>query len=107
MFFEQHVKEGVSILKMLFYDEYVSLIHTEFICIEHTGTAKNIAVGKIMSLLKDKKSYYEMGKHPGGVCVKTLLFLFGDEYYDKYFKRVKQVTLVRDGRFKRLVSWGF
>lgn len=107
VYFEEYVKDGVSMIKMLLYDEYVSLIHTDYICIEHTGVAKNIATGKIMALLKDKKSYYEMGKHPGGVCVKTLLFLLGDEYYDKYFKAIKQVTLMQDGRFKKLISWSF
>jgi hypothetical protein len=105
--FEPYAKNGVNMIKMLLYDEYMGLIHTDYICIEHTGAAKNQAVAKIMALLKDKKNYYEFGKFSGGVCVKSLLFLLGDEFYSKYFKTIKSVTLVQDGRYKRVLGLGF
>jgi hypothetical protein len=58
-------------------------------------------------MLIDKQDFYRMQQFSGGMNAKSLLFLFGDEYYDKYFKTIKSISLVRDGRFKKLVSWKF
>jgi len=104
--FELYQKNETPMIKMLFCDENVTLLHTEYICLEHQGSAKGLAIAKIQSLMKNKKDYYQIGKFEGGHNVKNLLFLF-ENYYDQYFKRVKKITLQRDGRFNKLISWEF
>jgi DNA repair protein RadD len=98
-------KDGTPMIKIIMYDEFVSLICTDYICINHTGSAKGLATAKIMALLKDKKSFYHIGKFEGGVNVKNMLFLF-ENYYSEYFRLIKTVTLQQDGRFKKIVSYG-
>ena len=100
-------KTEIPMIKIAFYDENKEHIANDYLCLEHTGQAKNLAVAKIMSLLIDKKSFYQIGKHPGGVCVKSVLFLLGDEYRDRYFKTIKTVTIVQDGRLNKVLTWGF
>ena len=106
VYFECYYKDETPILKMLFYDENVSLLHTEYICLNHSGSARGLAIAKIQSLLKNKRDWYQIGKFEGGHNVKNMLFLF-ENYYDQYFKRVKKITLQKDGRFNKLISWEF
>jgi superfamily II DNA or RNA helicase len=100
-------KTGIPMIKISLYDAESGHIANDYLCIEHTGQAKNLAIAKVMSLLVDKKSFYQISKFEGGVCVKSVLFLMGNEYYDKYFKRIKTVVITQDGRFNKVVSWGF
>lgn len=107
VYFEEGNILGTPTVKVLFYDEYVSLIHTHHIKIQHSGQWKNEAVTDIMSMLKNKSDYYQFGKFQNGICVKSLLFLLSDEYMDKYFNVPKTIKLLQTGRYKHLVSWSF
>jgi hypothetical protein len=60
-----------------------------------------------MSMLKNKRDFYEWGRFQNRVCVKSLLFMLGDEYRDRYFTMPKSIKLLQTGRYKHLVSWGF
>jgi len=106
VYFEQYQKGDTPMIKMLFYDEFVSLLHTEYLCIEHQGSAKGLAIAKIQSLMKNKKDWYQIGKFEGGHNVKNMLFLF-ENYYDQYFHTIKTITVIKDGRFNKLISWEF
>jgi len=106
VYFEQYHKGDTPMIKMLFYDEFVSLLHVEYLCIEHQGSAKGLAIAKIQSLMKNKKDWYQIGKFEGGHNVKNLLFLF-ENYYNQYFHTIKTITTVKEGRFNKLISWGF
>jgi hypothetical protein len=107
IYFESGEILGVPTVKMIFYDDYDELIHAHHIKIEHSGQWKNQAVAEIMSMLKNKRDFYEWGKFQNGVCVKSLLFMLGDEYRDKYFNLPKSIKLLQTGRYKHLVSWSF
>lgn len=106
VYFEHYQKDETPIIKMLFYDENVSLLHTEYICLEHQGSARGLAIAKIQSLMKNKKDWYQIGKFEGGVCVKSVLFLL-QNHYDQFFRPIKKITLQKDGRFNKLISWEF
>ena len=97
-------KDQTPMIKILFYDEYDSHIINTYMCLDHQGQAKGLATAQLMSLMKDKKNYYQLAKVTGGTSVKAVLYLF--EYnYDDFFKRVKTVTVTEKGRFKELVGW--
>ena len=100
-------KTGIPMIRIAFYDPDGEHIANDYLCIEHTGQAKNLAVAKVMSMLKDKKDFYQIGKHPGGVCVKSVLFLLGEEYYSQFFKTIKSVTVAQEGRFNKIKAWQF
>jgi hypothetical protein len=104
--FEHYQKNDTPMIKMSFFGIDFQYLHSEYLCLEHQGSAKGLAIAKIQSLLKNKKDWYQIGKFEGSHNVKNLLFLFNN-YYDQYFKQVKQITLQKDGRFNRLVSWDF
>jgi len=106
VYFEHYQKDETPILKMLFYDEHVSLLHTEYICLNHSGSARGLAIAKIQSLLKNKKDYYQISQFEDGVCVKSVLFLLQNRY-QQFFKPIKKITLQKDGRFNKLISWEF
>jgi hypothetical protein len=100
-------KDGIPMIKMNFIDEDHLIRHSEYICLEHTGSAKGLAIAKIKSLMKAPgRDFYQIGKFEGGHNVKNMLFLFND-YYNQYFKQVKQITLVQQGRFNKLLEWSF
>ena len=103
--FEHYQKDITPIIKMLFYFES-QLLHIEYICLEHSGSAKGLAIAKIQSLMKNKKDWYQIGKFEGGHSVKNILFLL-ENYYDQYYNDVKSITLTKDGKFNKLISWGF
>jgi DNA repair protein RadD len=104
--FEHYQKNDTPMIKMVFSGNNFEHLHNEYLCLEHQGSAKGLAIAKIQSLMKSKKDWYQIGKFEGGHNVKNLLFLF-NEYYDQYFKQVKQITLQKDGRFNKLISWDF
>jgi len=105
--FESYFKTDHAMIKMLFMVASGKIIHTEYLCIEHTGSARGLAIAKIKSIMKNPHAdWYQIGKFEGGHNVKNLLFLLND-YYDQYFKRIKTITLVKDGRFNKLLSWDF
>lgn len=106
VYFERHEKNDVAMIKILFADNDYNLLHTEYICIEHPGKAHNLAVHKVMSLLKNKRDFYQISKFEGGVNVKNLLFLF-ENYYDQYFRKIRWIKVLKDGHFNRLLEWGF
>jgi len=104
--FERHQKGDVAMIKMLFYDKY-ELLHTEYICIEHTGSARGLAIAKLKSLMKNpRQDWYQIGKFEGSHNVKNMLFLL-ENYYDQYFKCVKAITIIKEGRFNKLEEWFF
>jgi len=105
--FEHYQKNDTPMIKMFFWRGDYELLHTEYLCIEHTGSAHGLAIAKIKSLMQSPgRDWYQIGKFEGGHTVKNLLFLFNN-YYDHYFKTVKNITLTRDGRFNRLLEWTF
>jgi hypothetical protein len=94
-------------IKMNFIDDDGLIRHSEYICIEHSGSAKGLAIAKIKSLMKSPShDWFQIGKFEGGHNVKNMLFLFND-YYSQYFKQVKKITLVQQGRFNKLLEWSF
>jgi hypothetical protein len=100
-------KDGINMIKMIFLDEDLQKLHQEYICIEHSGSAKGLAIAKIKSLMKSPShDWFQISKFDGGHNVKNMLFLL-NEYYSQYFKTVKQITLVQQGRFNKLLEWGF
>jgi superfamily II DNA or RNA helicase len=105
--FDKHVKDDRTMVKAVFYDHSGEYVHTEYFPTTETGEFYKFALEKIKDMLIDKQDFYRMQQFSGGMNAKSLLFLFGDEYYDKYFKTIKSISLVRDGRFKKLVSWKF
>jgi len=105
--FDSYQKTDVPMIKMFFWDEDAALLHTEYLCIEHTGSARGLAIAKIKSLMKSPgKDWYQISKFENGHNVKNMLFLLND-FYGQYFKTVKTITLVRDGRFNKLLEWQF
>lgn len=109
VFFEEAISKnsGIKMIKMSFYGEDSEFLANDYLCLNHTGIAKHISIAKVMSLLIDKKSFYQIGKHPGGVCVKSVLFLLGEEYFNQFFKQIKTVTIAREGCFDKVKSWNY
>jgi len=109
VFFDEAIskKSGIRMIKMSFYGEYSEFLANDYLCIEHTGQAKNIATAKIMNMLKNKRDYYQMSKFEGGVSVKSVLFLLGEEYFNQFFKQIKTVTIAREGHFDKVRSWEY
>lgn len=106
--FEEAIsKDGTPMIKARFIGEDSEELHSEYFCLQHTGSARGLAIAKIKSLMKAPHSdWYQIGKFDGGHNVKNMLFLLNDFYW-QYFKMVKTITLVRDGRFNKLLNWGF
>ena len=100
-------KEDIPMVKLAFYDLDGGHIANSYLCFDHSGQAKNIATARLMELLKDKKSYYQIRKFDGGVTSKSVHFLTGEEYYDQFFKRIKSVTVETSGRFPQVIDWGY
>ncbi|MFA5166769.1 MAG: DEAD/DEAH box helicase family protein [Candidatus Paceibacterota bacterium] len=99
-------KDGTDMIKMLFWadDELgTQLLHTQFICLNHTGTAQNIAKSFVLKMFKDPKDFYKLGAV--GVNVENMFALLTE--HPHYFKTVKTITLEPDGRFKKLKSIGW
>jgi len=94
-------------VKMSFYDEVGNHLANDYLCIENTGQAKNLATAKIMDMLKNKRDYYQMSKFEGGVNVKSVLFLLGEEYFDKFFKQIKTVTVAKEKGFDKVKAWTY
>jgi len=100
-------KSVIKMIKMAFYDEAGNHLANDYLCIEHTGQAKNLATAKIMDMLKNKRDYYQMSKFEGGVNVKSVLFLLGEEYFERFFKQIKTVTVAKEKGFDKVRSWGY
>jgi len=106
VYFESYVgkNSGIPMIKMLFYDDDVNLLHVEYICVEHTGKAKALAIVKIKELLKNQKDFRDIENFEGGINVRNLLFLF-ENYYDQFFKKVKSITIIKGHPFNKFISW--
>jgi DNA or RNA helicases of superfamily II len=77
-------KGDIPMVKLAFYDLDGGHIANSYLCFDHSGQAKNLATARLMELLKDKKSYYQIRKFENGVTSKSIHFLTGEEYYDQF-----------------------
>lgn len=98
--------KGASMIKVMFYDDY-ELMAVDYLCIEHGGQARNIAIAKLKSLMKNPRGdWYQIGKFEGGHNVKNMLFLLNN-YYDQYFKQIKSIRVDKSGRFTQVIEYIF
>jgi hypothetical protein len=90
-------------IKMIFYagqeDGYAPL-HTHYICLDHKGTAGDLAKRFLMKLFKDVSNLYKLGAV--GVSCDNIFPLLQEHAH--YFKSVSSITLgpVEGSRFKEL-----
>jgi superfamily II DNA or RNA helicase len=101
------LKRSIMHIKINFYDEFMGHIANDILWFKESGGPADRTTSAIMSMLKDKKKYGVIAKFEGGVCVKSMMFLFGDEYRTQFFRDIKTVTVTKEGRFDKVLSWGF
>jgi hypothetical protein len=94
-------------IKINFYDEFMGHIANDILWFKESGGPADRTTAAIMSMLIDKKKYSDIAKFKGGVCVKSVMFLFGEEYYTKFFKTIRSVTVIDEGRFKKVKQWAY
>jgi DNA repair protein RadD len=92
-------KSSLPMIKGLFYDDD-SLVYTHYLCLEHPGFAGENSKRFLMSMFKDKKDYFLLGKTH--INCKNILALLNEA--PKFFKTIKSIELHdrEDSRFKEL-----
>jgi hypothetical protein len=101
------LKRSIMHIKINFYDEFMGHIANYILWFKESGGPADRTTDAIMSMLIDKKKYSDIAKFQGGVCVKSVMFLFGEEYYDNFFKKIRSVTVINEGRFKKVINWAY
>jgi DNA repair protein RadD len=101
------LKRSIMHIKINFYDEFMGHIANDILWFKESGDPADRTTAAIMSMLIDKKKYGDIAKFKDGVCVKSVMFLLGDEYYDKFFKTIRYVTVIDEGRFKKVKHWAY
>jgi DNA repair protein RadD len=93
---------GLPMIKALFYDQDAELIHTHYLCLDHSGYAGDKAQRFMMALFKDMSDYAELGI--AGVNVNNCLELLNNN--PEYFKKPSAVILApgSNSKFKELKS---
>jgi DNA repair protein RadD len=100
-------KDNTSMIKCRFYDEDVNHIHDSYLTLSHKGFARDNAIKMLISMLKNPSDYSDIAQFEGGINVdNVLLLLENEEYKERYFKRVKSITLAPSikTKFKELKS---
>ena len=100
-------KDGTEMVKMRFFDEDVNHIHDFYLCLNHSGFARDNSIKMLISMLKNPSDYSDIAQFEGGVNVdNVLLLLENDELKEQYFKKIKSITLApqANGKFKDLKS---
>lgn len=96
-------KESLPMLKGLFYDDWGTLVHTHYICLDHPGYAGKKAQDFIVNLFKNVSDYYELGQ--AGVTVENLYYLLNNE--EHYFYKITSITIrpqQNNTKFKELIG---
>jgi superfamily II DNA or RNA helicase len=100
-------KDNTPMIKARFYDEDVNHIHDSYLTLNHSGFARDNAIKMLISMLKNPSDYSDIAQFEGGINVdNVLLLLENEEYKERYFKRVKSITLAPSikTKFKELKS---
>jgi DNA repair protein RadD len=101
------VKSALPMIKALMYCDY-ELIHTHYFCFDHAGFARVQSVKLLTDMLKNKNDLGELLRMDGGICVDNMLpLLIDNAAYDQYLKRFNKVSLMPDGKYKKMIGWGF
>jgi DNA repair protein RadD len=92
-------KSSLPMIKGLFYEDN-ELVYTHYLCLEHTGFAAENSKRFLMSMFKDKKDYFLLGKTH--INCKSILTLLNEA--PKFFKTIKAIELhdQEESRFKKL-----
>ena len=79
-------KGSIPMIKMLMYDEYNELAHTEYLCIEHEGKARDFALMKLMKLCRTPEVYGVICQI--GITCRNVIELLDDKDEMKVIKRI-------------------
>jgi DNA repair protein RadD len=92
-------KSSLPMIKGLFYEDN-ELVYTHYLCLDHPGFAAENSKRFLMSMFKDKKDYFLLGKTH--INCKSILTLLNDA--PKFFKTIKAIEIhdQEDSRFKKL-----
>ncbi|MFA6060808.1 MAG: DEAD/DEAH box helicase family protein [Taibaiella sp.] len=107
--FSKYTKDGRDMIKVEFftkdYNDLDDLICSDYICLEHGGSAGGLALAKIKNLMKNPRAdWRKIQQFEGGANVKNVLFLL-NEYYEEFFNNILWVVTVRNGRFINVVEY--
>ena len=95
-----------KMIKMIFFDEEVNVIHKHKISLEHSWASKKLAAKKfMMKLFKDPQDFYKLGTV--GISVKNMLPLL--QNHQHFFKQVGKITIApgKNGKYKELKKMVF
>jgi DNA repair protein RadD len=107
--FSKYTKDGRDMIKVEFftkdYNGIDELVCSDFICLEHGGSACGLAIAKVKHLMKNARTdWRKIQQFEQGASVKNVLFLL-NEYYDQFFKPINGVVTVRNGRFVNVTEY--
>jgi len=101
-------KDAIQMIKMLFIDEDGVVLHSHYLCLDHTGFAKEKAKNMLRTMLKTIADYPLLAMADGGICVDNVMpFFEDDELYEKYFKQFATIAVAPgvNSKLKELVRW--
>lgn len=101
-------KQGIPMLKVKYYDGY-KLIHSQFLCLNHTGYARKQSVDFLKIWAKSEENIIEL-RDENMLNVETMVDVMSEhDTMERYFKTVKSITLKskEDSKYKELISVEF
>lgn len=104
LYFEPKVSKSghlMALMKLVNFDNIT--VHTVFLCLEHPGQAAGLAHRFIKSWLKDSSHFDEL-KQDGLNVENFLLLVQDDDILDRYFKKIKSITIEPSGSLTNLVE---